>query len=304
MGVLVLAEKKGDAQSIVDAFRSKGLAAKYIRLSKVVLVSRQGKTLIKIVDDKIENYDEVCLIASSSLAPFVEPLIEELASQGYYVNVKPGSFYLGQNIPLMFVTLAMEGVPSPRTLVAGSGKNIERVSKKISYPLLAKSFVGKNVQQSLVVNNIRELNSFVNSIKQEVDGFMLREYSDSDLISCAVVGNHVFAMKRKIVDGAPVSLDKGVTYKLTDSDKESVLLAARVCGYDLAKVDISKGQVISVKPRIPFKEFNYISSENIESFVVDHYIEQLKYIERKSILTELKGIKSILSKTIFGRVFR
>lgn len=304
MRVLVLAEKMKDAVSVVSSFRANGLEAKYLRLSKVVLVSRKNKTIIRLVNNNIEDYDAVYLIASPSLAPFVEPLIEELSSQGFYVNASPGSFYMGQNEPLLFVTLAMNNVSAPRIIVSGSGKNIELVSKKIFYPIIAKSFVGKDVQQSLIVNNIKELNSFVTSIKKDVDGFMLREFIENDVVSCAVVGEHVFSIKRKLVDNVPQKLSKGSSYKLNDSEKENVLLAAKTCGLDIARVDISKGKVISVEPKIPFKSFDAVCSENIESFAAKLFAEKISKLERKSLFTELKGVKYIFSKTFLGRFFK
>ncbi len=304
MKVLVLAEKMKEAVSVISSFGAKGIEAKYLRLSKVVLVSRKNETIIRLVNDNIEDYDAVYLIASPTLAPFVEPLIEELSSRGFYVNASPGSFYLSQNEPLLFVTLAMNNVSAPRAIISGSGKNIELISKKVSYPLIAKSFVGKDVQQSIIANNVKELTSFVNSIKKEVDGFMLREFIEADLISCAVVGTNIFSIKRKLVDNTPQKLSKGSFYKLTDLEKENVLLATKTCGLDIARVDLSKGKIVSVEPKIPFKSFNSVCSENIESFAADLFAEKISKLERKSIFTELKSFKSIFSKTFFRGFFK
>lgn len=302
--VLVLAEKKTIADPFVNAFLEKGITAKYLRLSKVVLVSKKEKTEIKLVGSNIENFDAVFLQARSTLAPFVEPLLEELINQGFYVNSKPGSYYLIDNEPYTFVSLAMNNIKTPRTLTSGSGKNIERVSKNISYPLLAKSFVGKKVQQALIVNNEKELNSFVNSIKSDIDGFMLREYIDEPVVSCVIVGDEVFSIKRKVVDQIVVPIDKGVYYRLSENDRENVINATKVVGLDVARVDLVKGRIISIEPKINIKNFNKICSADIESRIIDFYLSKENEIKRKNIFSEIKDLKSLFSNTVLARFFK
>lgn len=292
------------AENFINAFNEKGIYAKYLRLSKVVLVSKKDKTEIKLVGSNIDNYDAVFLHARSSLAQFVEPLIEELINQGFYVNSKVGSYYLVDNEPYTFVSLAMNGVKTPKTLTSGSGKNIERVSKNISYPLFAKSFIGKKAQQAIIVNTEKELNSFVNSIKSDIDGFMLREYIDEPVISCIVVDDEVFSIKRKVVDQVATPLDKGVYYRLSENDKENVIKAVQTIGFDIARVDLVKGRIISIEPKLNLKHFNKICSADIESRIVDFYLSKESEIKRKSIFSELKGLKNIFSKTIFSRFFK
>jgi glutathione synthase/RimK-type ligase-like ATP-grasp enzyme len=304
MRILVLAENRKMAKPFVGAFYSKGIHAKYVRLSKVVLVSRNKKTEIRLVGDDIEQYDAVFLQARPSLAPFVEPLIEELINQGFYVNAKPGSYYLAQNQPYLFVTLAMNGIKTPKTITSGSGKNIERLSSKISFPLLAKSFIGKDVQQALIVNNAKELNAFVNSIKNDIDGFMVCEFIESDVVSCIVVGGNIFAIKRKVNDCVCAPLEKGRSYRVSDYDKETILAAAKTCGFDIARLDIVKGRIIAVEPLIEINEFDKVCSELIETYIADFYNEQYPFIKRKTIFSEIKEIKSFFSKSVFGRLFR
>jgi hypothetical protein len=41
----------------------------------------------------------------------------------------------------------------------------------------------------MIVKTDDELNNFVKSIKTNVDGFMLREFIEADIISCVVIGS-------------------------------------------------------------------------------------------------------------------
>ena len=303
MRVLVIAEKKAKALPYVEAFKARGAYAKYIRITKISLVSRNNKTIIKTKDSELPRCDAIFLQARLSLAPFVEPLLEAVKERSCYINVKDGSYFSGFNEPYQFVALAMGSIPTPRTLSSGSGKNIERVSKNISYPLTAKSFKGKNVQQSIVVRSDRELNSFVNSIKSEIDGFMLKEFIEGDVISCVVIGEGIFAVKRKLSGNEVADIVRGTTYKPAEAEKQAAINAARVCGYDVARVDLVKGRVVKVEPNIPFEAFSKVCSEKIEDHIAAYVIAAAEISgSKRTIVDELLDIKGLFSRTILGRL--
>lgn len=304
MRVLILAEKLDTAKPFVNAMKAKGIKANYLQLIKISLISKHKNTIIKAVDEDVPRYDAVFLQARSNLAPFLEPLLEALKDKKIYCNALPGSFYLAVNEPYKFVNLSVNKVPTPKTLFSGSAKNIQRVSKKISYPLIAKSYKGKDVQQSMVVNSDLELNNFVKSIKTKIDGFMLREYIDSCVISCIVVGNKVFAIDRKI-NGVCVDLEKGKSCSLKDSQKEIVINATKASNLEIAKVDIVNDRVISVDTEIPIKIFNNICSVNIENTVASFFEDKINEVgAKRHVSDDLFEITSKLKKTIFRRFLK
>jgi glutathione synthase/RimK-type ligase-like ATP-grasp enzyme len=305
MDILIIAEKKKIADPFVDAINAKGHTAKYTRISKLILVSKKNETLIKVKDHELPQYDAVFLQVRSTLAPFVEPLLEELEETGYYTTAKRGSYYIAMNEPYQFVNLALNGVPSPKTITSGSAKNIEKVSKKISYPLITKSFIGKNAQQALIVENSKELNAFISSIKAEVDGFMLRQFIEEDIISCAVIGKKVFAIKRKYKDATLEEIKSGKTYRLSESEEKTAIKAVEASQLDIARVDLCKGKVVKIDPLVPWNDFDNICSENIEDFVADYLIEKAAQHEHKIKLKyDLFGLRKIFKNTIFGRVLK
>ena len=305
MRVLVIAEKRKNVSEFVETFNSKGIRARYLRILKISLVTKFKNTLIKSMGEDIPRYDAVFLQARLSLAPFIEPLLEELASKGVYVNCKPGSYFIGENEPYKFVCLSASNVATPRTLTSGSAKNIERVSKKISYPLLAKSFVGMKTQQALVVENEKQLNSFVNSIKQDMDGFMLREFIEDDIISCVVIGQKVFAVRRKLREHIVDPVEKGVSVCPSESEKQEAIKAATACGYDIARVDLVKGRVIDVTPNVSWKKFNLVCSSNLEEAVANFYFDKIAEVgPKKNFADDLSELKKIVSGTFFGKIFK
>ena len=305
MKVLIIAEKQKYAQPFVDAMIAKGIKANYLRILKISLVSKHKNTLIKALGEDIPKYDAVFLQARISLAPFVEPLVEELARKEIYVNCKPGSYFIAMNAPYKFVCLSMAGVKTPRTLTSGSGKNIERISKKVSYPLLVKSFKGREVQQSTVVENEKELNSFVKSIKHNLDGVMLREFIDGDMLSCAVIGEKVFAVNRKIKGYVVSDLEKGICYKPSEEESREAIAATKAVGLDIAWVDLVNGHVVKVEPQLPWKKFNQLCSETLEEHVANFYIDKINEKgEKRTAIDDLKGLSKAVSKTIFSRFLK
>jgi glutathione synthase/RimK-type ligase-like ATP-grasp enzyme len=274
-------------------------------LSKITLVSKQNETLIKSRGEELSQYDAVFIQARTTLAPFIEPLLEELELEGTYTTSKKGSYYLGMNEPYQFVALSIAKIPIPKSITSGNAKNIEHLSKKLTYPLLAKSFIGKNVQQAIVVSNVRALNNYVKSIKTEIDGFMIRQYSRADVISCAVIGEKIFAIKRKYVEGITNEINEGKMYKVNEKEETIAIDAARACGYDIARVDICKGKVVKVDPLIPWKEFDSICSEKIEDNVANFLIQKATQNEgTRKIKYDFLGLRKLFAKTIFGRLFK
>ncbi len=303
MNILVLAEKKKKVQPILDALKRKGHST-YLRLSKIVLVSKKNRTQIKAYGNELEEYDSVFIHARTSLAPFVEPLLEELTKIGCYTNIKKGSYYAGWNEIYLMVALAQAKIPTPKTISTGSAKNVEIISSKISYPAIVKTYLGKKVQHVLLVNSSKELKLFAKSLKTEIDGFMVREFINGDVLSCAVIGKKIFAVKRKCAEEAK-EIFEGKMYKLSEKDEELVLNTAKATGYDIARIDLVKGKIIKVEPIIPIEEFNIACSEQLEVHIADYLIQKaIEHEANKIIPYDFLGIRKFLSKTILAPIFR
>jgi glutathione synthase/RimK-type ligase-like ATP-grasp enzyme len=303
--VLVLTEKEKEAKPFVNAMKAIGIKANASQLIKISLVSKHKNTLIKSIDEDIPKYDAVFLQARTNLAPFIEPLIDSLQDKNIYCNALPGSYYLAVNEPYKFVNLCVNNVPTPRNLISGSGKNIEKVSKNVSYPLVAKSFLGKDVQQSTIINSDKELENFVKSIKTKIDGFVLREFVDDCVISCVVIGEKVFAIDRRSGNSCVTDLSKGRSYKPTEKEKAVAIHAAKASGLSIARVDLVKGLVIAVDPEIPTQSFNKICSVDLEMHIANFFMDKINEIGvKRRPSDELRDIVSKLHRTIIGSFFK
>ena len=287
------------------AIANRGFNATYRRVSKITLVSKASKTTIKSLGEEIPIYDAVFIQTRTSLAPFIEPLLEELETLNSYTTAKKGSYFIGWNEAYQFVTLALAQIPTPKTITTASGKNIEKISKKISYPVSVKTFLGKKAQQSLIIHNASELNSFVRSIKTDIDAFLIREFAEGDVVSSAVIGNKVFSVKRKYSEEKVSEIRNGQFYKLSEHDHETAVHAAKACGYDIARVDIVKGRVIKVDPIIELDDFNLACSDNIEEYVAEFLIEKAqKHAHKPKVRADFFGIRKFLQKSSLKEAFK
>jgi hypothetical protein len=302
MKLLVIAERKKHIEPFLPAFESNGFEVNYLRILKISLVSKHRATLIKSLGKNIPKYDAVFLHARASLAPFVEPLLEEFSSRKIYSNSMPGSYYIGMNEPFKFTTLALGNVPIPDIMIAGSSGGIKAISRKGRYPLMVKALAGKAVQQKVVVNNAKEFEVFLESTQDNVDAFILHEYDACDVITCAVIGEKVFAVKRKLLSGGVSELKKGKIYKLSDAEKGAAIKAAQTCGYDIAQIEMSNGKILDVRPNVNWKVLSEICSENLEEHVARFFAEKLQKLGvEEGIGDEIGIIRRIFSKTIFRK---
>jgi glutathione synthase/RimK-type ligase-like ATP-grasp enzyme len=305
MKVLIVAENESHVEGFVNAFEEKGFEARFLSFSQINLISKHKNTLIKAKGENIPRYDAVFMQARLNLAPFIEPLMDELIHQNIYVNCRPGSYYTCSNEPYEFVALALGHVDTIKTFSVGNPAGLESVAKKVTFPVMVKSFIGTEAQQALVVNSENELSILSKSIKKEMDGFIVREFINDDVLTCAVVGDKVFAVKRKLVGCAASKISEGKQYSISDNEKDTAKKAALVCGFDIAQVDMVDGKVIHVQPKISWKAFNKVTSEQIESHVAQLYVDKVSHFgEKKTFADDLKDFGKMFSKTVFGGIFK
>ena len=304
MNILILAERKKKVQNLINAL-SKSRNTTYLRLSKLVLVSKKNRTRIKAFGTELDEYDAIYIHARTSLSQFIEPLLEEIEQIGSYTNIKKGSYYIGENEPYLSVVLTQAGIPTPNSISTGSVKNVESIAKKIKYPLIIKTFYSKKLQQVLLVNTPRELKLFIKSIKTEIDGFLIREFIKGDIISSAVIGEKIFSVKRKYVEANSKEIEEGKKHKLNQKEKEIILKTLKVVGYDVARIDLVKGKVIRVEPIIPFEEFSEVYKNQIELQLAKHLTQKATEHEANKIIPyDFLGIRKFLSKTFFAPMIK
>ncbi len=295
MDVLILSSKEvRGIKKMKAAFNAKGFSkADYLNISKINLVSRGGRTKIVNGGTKVEDYDAVYLRTNLKMAPFVEPLLDELKEEGIYTQFRPGAYYVNSNEGLQVSVLNAKGLPVAKSVVVSDPKIIKDSTEKLNYPIIFKSFKGQTKIQSILIESPRSLRSIAKSIKMDLDVIILREFEEADLLQCAVIGGKVFAIRRRWNGTEIDKLAKGIPYTVSDQERYVAIKAARACSCEIATVKISRGNVTEVMPDINFAVFNQKTGVNLFEVVAD-------YFSRRASGEKVKRVR--LKPSLFDRI--
>ncbi len=277
MNILLLAGKRTDVISGLEkAFKEEGFSkVEYLNIARLNLITKRGKTYVKDSGLKIEDYDAVYMRVKLTLAPFVEPLMDELSDKKIYTQIKKGSYYINSNESLQIITLSQEGVKIAKTAIVANPGLLKGMVEEFSYPVIFKSFKGLEKTQAIVLESRKQLASLVKSFKGSVDSAILREFIEAPLHQCAVIGDNVFCIERRMNDDGLEPLAKGRFVKLSMEEKANAINAARVCGCDIATVKMADGNVTEVIPDINFHAFNKKFSEDFYSVVAKTFAKNI-----------------------------
>jgi len=268
--------KTEEIAKLQQSFEEKNISAAFLKLNKVGMLTEGKQTRILAGTINFRKYDAVYLEAEAVETAFVEPFLDELAEEGIYCQLKPGSFYITSNKPYMHTVLNSKGLKIPKMSIFQSPDLVENALKRLPFPVLFRAFSGTKKMQELVIDSERSLKSVMKGMKKSADVITLQEYLEDDIHYCFVIGESVYAVKKKWNAKKFEHVRKGVGMTLPENEAKVAKLAAKMVGADIATVKIISGRVINVMPKIDFERFNNTLGRDMQSYVVSHYAEALK----------------------------
>jgi hypothetical protein len=304
MDVAIISRKK--TRSVINlqkAFKKRGFAkATFMKAQSVTLVSKGKKTFITDNQNNLSDFDAALILLDPGLTPFVEPVLDELELEDIFANVKPGSYYVTHNEFLQFSELAIGGCKTTPSICASNVESLKVHLSSITYPVIFKSYIKGNKNQAIIVESHRSLLSLLNSIKVAIDGIIVKEFQEADVLVCAVIGEKVFGVRRRWNGTELTSSSKARPIILSDAEKEQAKLAARVCGCQIATVKIAQGLVNRVLPTIDFALFRNKLGIDLEDEIALFYQYSLegKPVPRPKQKTILDHIKNGLEGFFYG----
>ncbi|MFH1588263.1 MAG: hypothetical protein ABIA76_02930 [Candidatus Diapherotrites archaeon] len=278
MQAVLLSEKKDESMELIqDGMLKAGFEhTGFIYLSRVGLLTKNNKTKIAAGNVNFEKYDCVYIKADPELTQFVEPLADELRQKGIYCNIKPESYYIVSNKPYLYSVLHQKKIEAQKTTIIHSHSMILDSITSFEYPILIKTFSGIKKTQSLVIDSLRGLKSFIKSIKASVSAVTIQEYLQGDVIYCAVIGEKVFAYKRKWIEKEFEHSQKMLSVALSDKEKEQALKSSEACSLDIALVKMINGKVINVHPLLDLSTFNKALGKELQETIGQYFMEKAK----------------------------
>ncbi len=280
--LLVKKREKKKYPFLKKAFEERGFKVKNADLKDLSLFSDRKESRVEGPKLGIKNTKAVYLEAGLEMAPFVEPFLDELSRRGIYCQVKPNSHYILSNELLQITALNEHGVRIPRTYIFKDKEMAKAIAKKISFPVLFKTFSKGKKNQSVIVESEKALASVTSGISQEIDGAVLREFISGDVTQCAVIGNTVFSIQRKMEKGDLQPVKKASMTKIAAKDRETAIQAARVCSCDIATVKMCKGYVLKVKPLVNFLVYNKKTGDDLFEYVAELFAQKTGLGKKKS----------------------
>ncbi len=272
---LISDKKTGDIDKLIEAFRAKKFLAEYIDVGNLGIYIEKNAPKIFYGKRMFKEFDSIFLSLPLEFTLFAEPFIAELVGEGIYCQFKPNSYYVLSNKPYLYSNLTSKGIRTPNTDILADKETVDYSMKEFSYPVIVKTFTGLKKTNSVLAESERSLKSFTKSISSDVDAITIQDYLEGDVDQSLVIGENVFTVKRKWVEQELSHSKKPLSTKLSDSDMETAIRAAKVCGMDIGVVKMINGLVTGVRNNVDFKSFGDALSKNMYEKVAEHYLERL-----------------------------
>lgn len=278
MDVAIVSSKKTKTITrFAGAFKRNGFSkAVFLNAKHLILISKGGKTFVSEHKKDLSYYDSVLLLLEPSLAPLAEPLLSEIEKQKIFCNVSPNSYYTCGNELLQLVQLEIADCKTTKSVMAMDASAVSSHIADIHTPVVFKSYSANKKTQTVVVETEKTLRSLLKSSKVQLDGVLVKELIDADLIECLVVGQEVFGLLRKWNGIENVSLAKARPAVLTEWEKERAVQAANACNCTIATVRMSKGFVTRVSPKADFLAFNQKIGVDVFDAIAKFYKDSLE----------------------------
>ncbi|MDY6789503.1 MAG: RimK family alpha-L-glutamate ligase [Candidatus Nanohaloarchaea archaeon] len=176
-----------------------------------------------------------------------EQIAEILDDSGVYTQLDTDSLDIAHNKFYSMKVLSECELPIPETGYTLSTKETERIAKDIGYPVVIKLISGYGGKGVMKADSNSDLKPIIDTLELFEQDICLQEYIENpgEDIRIIVVGDDTYSYKR--VGGSEEWRSNisagGSREKVEPSDemKEAAVMAAKLCGFEFAGVDIIEG---------------------------------------------------------------
>jgi len=190
------------------------------------------------------EFDAVYLRLLGNDLMYGEHLPEILDENNVYTQLESEALAIASNKFHMMKVLGESGLPVPDSIYTLSTEETERAGETLGYPNIIKiisGYGGKGVIKANSESDIGPITDALTLFEQEI---CVQEYIDNpgEDIRITVVGDETFAYKRV---GGEEEFRSNISaggnresFEPSEEMKESAINAARLCGLDIAGIDI------------------------------------------------------------------
>jgi ribosomal protein S6--L-glutamate ligase len=190
------------------------------------------------------EFDAVYLRLLGNDLLYGEHIPEILRGHDVYTQIEPDSQFIASNKFYMMKILSDAGLPIPKSTYTLSTRETERAGDMLGFPSVIKiisGYGGKGVMKVDDKSDIGPITDTLTLFEQEI---CAQEYIDNpgEDIRIIVIGDETYAYKRV---GGEEEFRSNISaggnreeFEPTDDMEEAAIKAARICGLDIAGVDI------------------------------------------------------------------
>lgn len=252
-------------------------------------VYEDGETHLYYNNTDLCEFDAVYLRLLGNDLLYGEHIPEILRNNDVYTQLDSDSLSIASNKFYMIKVLAEGGLPVPTTTYTLSTKETERAGSMLGYPSVIKIISGYGGKGVMKADNESDIGPITDTLTLFEQDICLQEFIENpgEDIRIVVIGDKTYSYKR--VGGeeefrSNISAGgKREKYEPSEKMRETAINSARICGLDIAGIDIIEDE--SEEGEFYIGEVN--ASPGIEGIgeVIDEDLadEIMGYIKTKAI---------------------
>lgn len=289
MKIAILSNGNGNysTKRLVEEAKARGHEVKVIKYRDCYASIEQSQPSVFYKGEALAGFDAVIPRIATNMTRYGSAIVRQLEMQGVYTITSSISITRSRDKLRSMQVLARAGVGIPKTVVSRNTTDIDNLLEQIGgTPVIIKLARGthgngvvlaetkkaaKSVLQAFYLTN----DDGTNILLQE----FVKESAGTDIRAFVVGGKVIASMKRQSLDDDFRSNlhqgGEGVSVKLTDDERKTVLKAAKALGMSICGVDLmrsERGPLILEVNASPGFGIEKVTKRNVAAPIIE-YVE-------------------------------
>ncbi len=209
-----------------------------------------------------------------------------------YLPLTPESVILAHNKFLTLVALKEAGIPVPKTYLAYSRDVLEKLAKRMKYPVVLKLIYGSLGRGVMFADSLESAKSIMDALERFRQPIFLEEYVENpgEDIRAFVLGDKVLAAEKRVAPKRERRTNigiggKGVAIKKLDPEIEDIAVrASHALGMEISGIDIIESEkgpvVIEANVNVHFEGLTKVTGINVAKHIVEFVKKETKEFKR------------------------
>ncbi len=228
-----------------------------------------GADTVLVNGENLEGYDALYLDPNPKIAIFSRVFLESLLERDINTNIDPTAFFILAKKSYLYQVMAERTIPIPPTAVISTEKGISGVTDRYDFPLVGKKFEGFVRRDMSLLEEVEQLQSFVEHLDHGSHVLVLQEQVEGDVYDCLYIDGDIISLKLEADGWRKRSMDAKQSYHSISSDLQDIVAdTATSIGADICRIRLVGDHVVDAQLDPSLKRFERISGKNVYGSVV------------------------------------